>query len=300
MNKKKGFISLLIFGISILILTIERYVFFGIWDKPIYVSFIICLCVYFIASYILYNTFRSINPFFLYSLIFLPPFLLLMLVLSDEELKFRVPSIFPGETLLISMGIFIGYFIYRKKSLLSIVICLLSLIFIYLYYTKVTIPSLFASSIETQSFNYSKDLNYGSLKQDSPVVNDFNKLKNKVLVFEFWFKDCKPCHQKAETQEILINRFKSEKNVIFFYVNAGNIDKYSTYLNFISNNLYNNIINLYDSAGLFSKQFNVQGYPTEIILYKGRVKRKLVGWTFDTEKKYLFDTEKLLKSILNE
>ncbi len=293
MNKGLAFLICLLFSLCSLIL--ERFLFNGIANKPLYVSYSISYILYLAVAFCLSKFFRRLNPYFKLFILFLPQLVFFIFVLLAKELYFRIPSIYPASTILIFSGIFSGFIIYARKVKSTFAIILLSVIFIFVYYNFVTIPFLLKEAINPIS-NKNRFIKNHVLYTKDSLKFDMQSVKGKTVFVEFWFKDCIPCVVKMSSVNSLKEKLKNDTNIVFINVNAGNIDSYATFKKVIENIEYVKFVNLYDSEGLFAKEFKIDSYPVDVVLRNGEVIRIFKGWYMDMEKKYLLETEALLKN----
>lgn len=293
MNKGLAFSICLLFSLCSLIL--ERFLFNGIGNKPLYVSYTISYILYLAVAFFLSKFFRRLNPYFKLFILFLPQLAFSIFVFLDKDLYFRIPSIYPASTILIFCGIFSGFIIYTRKVKSSFAIILLSVIFIFGYYNFVTIPFLLKEASNPISNKKISIKNHILYTKDS-LKFDMQSFNGKTVFVEFWFKDCVPCVVKMPSLNSLKEKLKNDTNIVFINVNAGNIDSYATFKKVIENIEYVKFVNLYDSEGLFAKEFKIDSYPVDVVLRNGEVIRIFKGWYIDMAKKYLLETEALLKN----
>ena len=294
MKKSLAVVVIVLIGISALLL--ERLLFHNdVREKPFYISYILSFTVYAFFAGIAYHFFRQLNPFLIFSLLFLPELLVFLLVLFDKELHFRIPSVFPVSTILVFSGILFGYLLTQKyfKRMLLLFVCIL--LFIWGHYAYVTIPFLIKES-EISINSQEKKIVNTSLRDIDNKFFDLRVAESKIIFFEFWFKECLPCWEKMQTLNKLKAKFKDDTTVIFITVNAGKIDPFNDFKSEVGKETYKGYINLYDSAGVYGKQFGLEGYPTDVIIYRGEVLRVFNGWTLDVTGVYLTETEKILKT----
>lgn len=115
--------------------------------------------------------------------------------------------------------------------------------------------------------------------------------RNKVFLFEFYFKNCAPCKIKKEVLKKLQTKYdKSLFEVV--YIQNGAIDKTPSSID---------SANFYDNLGKFSRKLNISGFPSEIILdKKNKIRYISSGFGEDLESAYLRLTSSRINELLNE
>lgn len=102
------------------------------------------------------------------------------------------------------------------------------------------------------------------------ITND--DLKNRIIVFNFWFINCKPCIKEMPELNKLVEKYKKEP-VIFL---APALDEKSTLIDFLKATAYNYKV-LPESTSLV-KNLEIRGFPTHLILnHKGEIEEMIVG-----------------------
>ncbi|MBX9782635.1 MAG: hypothetical protein K2X48_04990 [Chitinophagaceae bacterium] len=297
---KRGVFFLLV-GASCLFFFVERYLFNGIGLKPLYLAYLVTFSVYFLGSFLLFKFLKGIPPFFIGSVLLTPQIVVLFFVLFTKELHFRIPSVYPSATFIVLAGITLGYFLIREKYITALLSFFLSAILVYLYYFFWVIPSLINNANKRNINESVQPYIFFSLKDKDGASFQTIPINGKILYFEFWFRDCFPCWNKMATIEKLTNTYKNDSQVAIYSVNAGNIDSFEVFKNEVEKEgVYKQLINLYDSAGLFAKQFDIKAYPVDVIIYKNKIVRVFNGWQVDMEKEYLKQTIKILNKLKKE
>lgn len=99
-----------------------------------------------------------------------------------------------------------------------------------------------------------------------------NKLKGKVVVLNFWFKNCPPCRKEIPDLHLLAQKYK-DKDVVFLALALDNEEILKNYLS--ENNFsYKHIAN----ARPIAKKWGIKSYPTNIVInQKGKVVFRKVG-----------------------
>jgi len=99
-----------------------------------------------------------------------------------------------------------------------------------------------------------------------------SSLKDKVIVLNFWFKNCRPCRQEIPDLHLLTQKYK-DKEVVFI---ALSLDSEKEVKEFLSENefAYKHIAN----ARYIANKWNIKGYPTNIVIDKnGKVIFRVSG-----------------------
>ncbi|WP_431137421.1 TlpA family protein disulfide reductase [Psychroserpens mesophilus] len=96
---------------------------------------------------------------------------------------------------------------------------------------------------------------------------DFNSVKGKVVVINFWATWCPPCIAEMPSMEQLYQTYKTNDNVVFLFVSNEDVSVIKT---FMSNKDYS--FNVYQSLTEYPREFNVTSIPrTFIISKKGEI-----------------------------
>lgn len=96
---------------------------------------------------------------------------------------------------------------------------------------------------------------------------DFEDLRGKVIVLNFWFTGCEPCRYEIPRLNLLANEFSSSSDVVFIAVTY---DPASVVRRYLRSNPFEYKM-MTDSETLLSK-FVVGGYPKNIVIGKdGRI-----------------------------
>ena len=139
-----------------------------------------------------------------------------------------------------------------------------------------------------------------SLYDKNGNVLDFSRLKNKILIINFWDSSCSYCFQKIP---FLVELQKKTylKDIIFLNINTGNPDNFQTFKKsakkFPENN---NFLTLYDSTAVFSKEMGVIQLPKEFIIDKSLiVKYENEGFPDIEHNTYVSSRENYIKKIEN-
>ena len=123
-----------------------------------------------------------------------------------------------------------------------------------------------------------KDFSLTNLEGKTVKLSDY---KGKIVVLDFWATWCGPCRESLPHMQELVNQYKG-KDVEFFFVNTMENNKpeeiKKLVSQFISKNKFN-INVLYDINNQTSKNYKVNGIPTEIIIGKdGNIISRSVGY----------------------
>ena len=126
------------------------------------------------------------------------------------------------------------------------------------------------------------------LKNDSTF---FNIDKTDKAVIDFMFINCRPCIEKLDHLHEL-GKYKK----VYIIVNW-KIDSYNDYVKFYTNdkNKLKNTIFLYDTSGIFTEQFGVNLYPSEVILKDNSIIARDEGFPKYAKKEYISIRKELLE-----
>jgi thiol-disulfide isomerase/thioredoxin len=116
------------------------------------------------------------------------------------------------------------------------------------------------------------------------------KFKGKVVVLDFWYKNCPWCIRSMPALKRVAERFKDKP----FAVIGMNVDKNESDAVLVMDTLQLNYLNV--RAGAASKLYGVTGYPTLFIIdKKGRFYDMHIGYTPDLYETLVMEIEGALK-----
>lgn len=98
---------------------------------------------------------------------------------------------------------------------------------------------------------------------------DLDQLKGKIVVLNFWFVGCKPCIMEIPELNKLVDEFKG-KDVVFLGLSTDQAEKIETFLK-----TQEFKYNLVPDCMKIAKSYNVQGFPTHMVIGKDSVIRLL-------------------------
>lgn len=131
-----------------------------------------------------------------------------------------------------------------------------------------------------------------------PYMSDLNgkkyireSLKDKIVVLNFWFVRCAPCLLEMPVLNQLYEKYNENPNVVFLAIC---LDSKDTIVDFLEKIPFN--YKIVPSGLEIATTFDVNSYPTNIIIEKGVVKYSTSGYS----KKNLDKAEQILKkSVAN-
>lgn len=98
-------------------------------------------------------------------------------------------------------------------------------------------------------------------------------LSGKIVVLNFWFKNCPACNSEREELNRVVARYQGTQDVVFL---APALDTKSELKEFLEENPFRYAV-VADSANL-AESFRVSGYPTHVIIGRdGRIARRWMG-----------------------
>jgi peroxiredoxin len=120
-------------------------------------------------------------------------------------------------------------------------------------------------------------------------VFSLDALKEKVLVLNFWFIECKPCVMEMPELNKLVEKFKG-KEVVF--IGFANSDK-AKLQKFLSSNKF--LYNIIPDSQTVAENYDVRMFPTHIVIDReSRIRFYAVGLSPTT----LSDLEKIIETHL--
>jgi thiol-disulfide isomerase/thioredoxin len=179
-------------------------------------------------------------------------------------------------------------------SIITIYTSSIALIFVFLpnYY-------FYIYSLEKVSPKWKLPDEVELLELDKEIF-DSKKLRNKIVVLDFWSTGCGSCiHQMAEMIKIE-NRYKNDTNIVFLSVNQSLHDKFGDFIKAKHIQMYKDKLHfVYDKNAHLAKAFNVEGVPDLYLIdKKGKVTHKIGGFS-DNEDNFAqnlsYEIDKLIK-----
>lgn len=117
-------------------------------------------------------------------------------------------------------------------------------------------PSLVDSSERTLMSNYN-----WQLKDISGNQFDFNSVKGKVVVINFWATWCPPCIAEMPSMELLYQNYKDNEDFVFLFVSNEDV---SVIKKFMTKKDYS--FNVYQSLSKYPLEFDVTTIPRTFLI----------------------------------
>lgn len=143
------------------------------------------------------------------------------------------------------------------------------------------------SLVEAQN-TFNLDSLVGTQAQDFEVKTiqgkkyTLSKLKDKVVVLNFWYMACGPCVREMPNLNNLVEKYKDNKNVVFLAISVDGIEE--VVKKFVKRKEFKYQVVATDFT--IAKKQGVKVYPTNIVIDKtGRITLASVGYrdTIETE-----------------
>ncbi|MBD2700368.1 TlpA family protein disulfide reductase [Spirosoma sp. BT702] len=107
--------------------------------------------------------------------------------------------------------------------------------------------------------------------------------KGKVIVLDFWATWCGPCVASFPAMQQAQNKFQSDPNVKFLFVNTREGGPMQRIYNFMDKHPYNFVVPV-DTQQKVANAYKVKGIPTKVVIGPdGRVRYRTIGFSGDPE-----------------
>ncbi|GAB2836945.1 TlpA family protein disulfide reductase [Ferruginibacter profundus] len=281
----------IVIGIAIdILLSFSR-----MWQNS-FVSFSIYFFVSIATFLIVKNCFKKLNLFAVFTG-----------MLPLELLGFFIN---PKAWLLLFCEIIIitaAFFLISRHSSLKIaqkVFYTIVIFFLILIVSFGVVPGLFLSNHTTSysgdSTFFSKSI-YSKIKFKTKAMNNvqLSAFDNKVVLFEFWFKDCMPCKIKEDALSKLAEFFKGDSSFQIVMINPGTINSFNEFseYNFETSKLYS----LYDSGGVLTDFYKIRHFPTEFLITRnGNIVHTFEGFIPNNDIIYLETMKNKISKCLHK
>jgi len=123
-----------------------------------------------------------------------------------------------------------------------------------------------------------------------------SKLRGKIVILDFWATWCGPCIASFPTLKKAVEKYKSDPNVVFLFVNAWETakDKKKNAIDFMTKNGYPFRV-LMDEKDQVITDYEVSGIPTKFIIDRtGKIRFESVGFN-DNEAEMLKEIDLMIE-----
>ncbi len=123
-----------------------------------------------------------------------------------------------------------------------------------------------------------------------------SKLRGKVVILDFWATWCGPCIASFPTLKKAVEKYKSDPNVVFLFVNAWETakDKKKNAIDFMTKNGYTFHV-LMDEKDKVITDYEVSGIPTKFIIDgTGKIRFESIGFN-DNEDEMLKEIDLMIE-----
>ena len=259
-----------------------------------FISLSIFLLSVILALIIIRIYLKKINPYFV--LVGLLVFEILGFIINPKAWLLLL-----SEIIIISAGCFYIVKLSTLKKVQQILYPILMIVTIFLI-AFVIEPQIFLAkktiNISKDSTFFSKTI-YSKIKLQDKKMNtiDLSIFNNKVVLFDFWFKGCKPCKIKENALGKLADIFKYDSSLLIVAINPGTINSFKEYSEY--NFKSSAILSLYDSSGVFSEFNNIKDFPTEFLINKrGVIEHRIEGFIENSDIIYIKNLQTKISTCL--
>ncbi len=131
---------------------------------------------------------------------------------------------------------------------------------IQVFLSKIMVMIVKPSLVEDSERILISDYNW-QLKDISGNDFDFNSVKGKVIVINFWATWCPPCIAEMPSLQGLFENYQDNEDVVFLFVSNENKEKL---YEFVAHNNYT--FPIYQSLTPYPSEFNVSSIPRTFII----------------------------------
>jgi thiol-disulfide isomerase/thioredoxin len=141
-----------------------------------------------------------------------------------------------------------------------------------------------------------------SLKNMEGKTVTLSELKGKVVIIDFWAVWCGPCREALPFFQKAYDKYKDNKNVIFFAINTlerwEESERPSFIKSFINSNNYTFPVLMDEPALNLAKRFGVESLPTKFAIdQNGNLQFSSVG--FNGEDEMLKEIDRWIELLLS-
>ena len=110
-----------------------------------------------------------------------------------------------------------------------------------------------------------------SLKNMMGEIVTLSQLKNKVVILDFWATWCSPCKASFPTMQLLVNKYKDDRDVVFLFIDTWEFNTPQNTLaevsKYIQEKKYSFNV-LFDSKNRVKKDYKVVSIPRKFVIDK--------------------------------
>lgn len=141
-----------------------------------------------------------------------------------------------------------------------------------------------------------------SLRDLEGKIVRMDELKGKVVILDFWATWCKPCKESFPAMQKIINRYKDNPNVTFYFIDTwergDKREKEKEVAVYIKTNRYDFSV-LFDSENTVVSQFKVSGLPTKYVIDKeGFIRFRSFGYR-GSDEDLIAELDEMIKLVQN-
>lgn len=246
--------------------------------------------LYFSAG-ILFGNYKRCSFSLKVAILLIPIFLVFFLVNPQllNILGFAIAAI----SLLLGLGIRKNWQ-HRKLLYSSFLLLWMAVIFILSYFI---IPH-YAFYDRSSSVIINKKIDF-KLKSINGIEISSEKLKGKVILFDFWFKRCGACFRQFSDIEKISENYSHTSDFKVYAVNTG-YDSFKEVKD-ISKILQYTFPILYDTDTLLTNQLGIEAFPHNILLdKKGVIRFNHTGYSKDESRAYIKNMCEKIDELLHE
>lgn len=106
------------------------------------------------------------------------------------------------------------------------------------------------------------------------------ELKNKIVVFNFWFVECSPCIAEMPSLNKLMDKYKNDDRVVFLAIANSGQQKIKE---FLKEKQFNYPTIAREQSKSYLLDWEINSYPQNLVVNKGKIAFSFMGGTNNSD-----------------